>query len=276
MRQRVGEILALQRLGEITVHPRPQAPLPVSLHRVRRQGDDRYVTARPPFAFADRGHGLEPVHLGHLHVHQDEVERPGLPGGHRLTSVADDGRRVPQGFQHAHRYFLVDGVVIGQKDAQAPRGPALALPDRDAGEGGPTPRRAGHRRRVQDPHQGVEQLGLPDGFDQRSGNSQVPRSIRFARGPPGGQHHQDEVSQLRLAPDPPGQGEPVHPGHHAVEQRHGEGRAACRRLAESRQRRRAAVDRRRSRPPVRQDFLQDAAVGLIVVHDQHGESRDPS
>ena len=54
--------------------PGGEAALAIAGHRVRRQRDDRHVAAGAPLARADRRGGLEPAHVGHLQVHQDDVE----------------------------------------------------------------------------------------------------------------------------------------------------------------------------------------------------------
>ena len=73
-------------------------------------------------ALADRGGGLEAVHLGHLHVHEHQVERsPGPRPRTRLAAVGStDVRRCdPCVSSMRTASLLVDRVVLGEQDAQA-------------------------------------------------------------------------------------------------------------------------------------------------------------
>ena len=71
--------------------PGRQAALAVALHGVGRQGDDRDVPAGRRSRRADGGGRLEAVHLGHLHVHQDQVER--LAASRAVERLAGRRRR---------------------------------------------------------------------------------------------------------------------------------------------------------------------------------------
>jgi hypothetical protein len=44
------------------------------VHGVGRHGDDRHVAAGRALVPADRGGRGEPVQLGHLHIHQHDIE----------------------------------------------------------------------------------------------------------------------------------------------------------------------------------------------------------
>ncbi len=111
----------LDRLGDIAVHARLQAALPIALDGVGSHRDDRDVPACPPLSLADAGRRLEAIHLGHLHVHQDQVEGLLLPGGEGLLAIAGDVHRVPALLQEDGRQRLVDEVVLHQQDSEAPR-----------------------------------------------------------------------------------------------------------------------------------------------------------
>jgi len=76
----------------------------------------------PGFDFADGGGGGEPVHLRHLHVHEDDVEAPGLRPRQRLPAVVRQHHGVPLLLEDGARQPLVDGVVLGEEDPQPPRG----------------------------------------------------------------------------------------------------------------------------------------------------------
>jgi hypothetical protein len=112
-RQGAGECLGRDGLREIAVHAGGETALFVALHRVSGQGDDGDAAAcaggvgvgaargrglGPPADRAlprpDRARGLEAIHLGHLHVHQHDVERAGVERGQRGPAVAHDARIV--------------------------------------------------------------------------------------------------------------------------------------------------------------------------------------
>jgi hypothetical protein len=69
-----AQLARLERLRQVVVHPRGQAPLGVALQGVRGHREDRDVAPRRPLPRADGGGRLEAVQLRHLHVHQDEIE----------------------------------------------------------------------------------------------------------------------------------------------------------------------------------------------------------
>ena len=106
------------------------------LHGVRGHGDDRHVPRpRVALARADRGGGLEAVHLGHLHVHQHDVERLALAAASSAARpFAATTTRVAGLLEHAHGELLIDHVVLGEQDAQRAR--------RDAGRGAAAARRS--------------------------------------------------------------------------------------------------------------------------------------
>src|SRR3954463_1628260 len=69
--ERSDEGFDTDRFGEVVVHPRGQAHLAVTLHRVGGHGDDARPFVRPHAD--DPAGGLQAVHLWHLHVHEDDV-----------------------------------------------------------------------------------------------------------------------------------------------------------------------------------------------------------
>ena len=76
--QDLDQSVARDRLRERIIAPGGDAQLAITVHRVRREGDDRPGVASLP---QQRG-GLVAVELGHLHVHQDELTH------HRLSEEA--------------------------------------------------------------------------------------------------------------------------------------------------------------------------------------------
>ena len=70
--------------------------------------------------------GLDPVHAGHLDVHEDQVET--LAGRRNaLNTVVGGGHPRAQGLQHAGSDQTIGGVVLDQQDAQAGEQGAVGL-----------------------------------------------------------------------------------------------------------------------------------------------------
>ena len=82
-------------------------------HRVRGQPEDgRASPARVGLLAPDQPRGARPVEIGHLHVHQDDVEISALPRIHRLQPVRHqhglDADLVQQRLEHQ----LVGRIVL--------------------------------------------------------------------------------------------------------------------------------------------------------------------
>jgi len=72
--------------------------------------------------------GLEPVHSGHVQIHQDEIESAFSAGGDRLGSVSRDLHRVSVRLQMRSLQFLIDRGVLHEKDPS--RGPMVRIDGR--------------------------------------------------------------------------------------------------------------------------------------------------
>ena len=68
-----------------------------------------------------------------------------------------------------------------------------------------------------------------------------------------------------------GQHPAVHLGHHGVQQDQGERGSALRGPRHGRQSLRATIRQGRHHAPLGQDFLENAPVGGVIVHDKHGQ-----
>ena len=84
-KQRLDERLGIDRLGDVVVHSRSQAHFPIARHRVRRHGNDPGPVVR--HGVDDAPARLQPVHLRHLYVHQDDVVDLAIDRLHRLEPV---------------------------------------------------------------------------------------------------------------------------------------------------------------------------------------------
>ena len=99
------------------VHPRLQAGAPVLAEHI---GGQRHNRLRLPAGqLADLPRGLHAVHDGHLHIHQDEIERLGLRHFQRFPTIRrrrDVQADRPEQFD---RHLPVDFIVLDQQDARA-------------------------------------------------------------------------------------------------------------------------------------------------------------
>ena len=119
--ERLPELADLERLADVTIHAGLEAALAVAAHRKGGHGDNWDVGFAAALARADRRGRLEAVELGHLDVHEDEIERVALERVEDLAAVPDDGDAVPLPFQQMGDEGLIDGVVLGEQNAEALR-----------------------------------------------------------------------------------------------------------------------------------------------------------
>ncbi len=61
--------------------------------------------------------GLEAVHLGHLNIHQNQVECVLFKGGKSFFAVDGDQDLMSSFFKQAGDYLAVDRIVLCQQDA---------------------------------------------------------------------------------------------------------------------------------------------------------------
>ena len=71
---RSAQHTCVERLAQITIHAGLKAPVAIPGHCVRCHGNNPQMATGGLFTRANLHGGLEPVHLRHLHVHQDEVK----------------------------------------------------------------------------------------------------------------------------------------------------------------------------------------------------------
>ncbi len=125
-----GEVFDADRLGDVRIHAGGQAGFAVAAHGIGGHGDD----AGPgPFGvvlleFPDGPGGGESVHLGHLAVHQDDVELGAGGDFEGFAAVGDEAGAVAQLFEHEQRQSLVDGMILGHENAEWRDGGGLGGP----------------------------------------------------------------------------------------------------------------------------------------------------
>jgi len=106
----------LDRLGHIIIHSGQEASFAVALHCVSRHCNDRNASAAAGFAGADGAGGFIAVHLGHLHVHQHQVELLPIEQLNSAIAVRNGDHAVPSLFQKTECELLVDRIIFRQED----------------------------------------------------------------------------------------------------------------------------------------------------------------
>ena len=139
------QLMRLEGLRQIVVHAGREATVFLDAGSMGREGDDSLL--RPAGRGANHFGGGEPVHFGHLDIHQDDVERLARNGRNRLSAVADDLDDVPALLEHHAGDFLVYRIVLRNQDAELAMrffyriarddGPCLSRlsPEHDGGHG---------------------------------------------------------------------------------------------------------------------------------------------
>jgi len=92
--QHRGKLGIGEGLAEKVVHSCRGTSIAVFRHDTRRERDDRHAQALVPLALAYPARCGEAIHTGHVHVHQDEVERLALEQGERISAIFGDGGRT--------------------------------------------------------------------------------------------------------------------------------------------------------------------------------------
>ena len=72
------------------------------------------------FLFTNGSGGFESVHVGHLHVHQDEIERLFSPGSKRFLPGLGQNHSMTFFLQESHGYSLIHQIVFCNEDLEAP------------------------------------------------------------------------------------------------------------------------------------------------------------
>ena len=219
----------------------------------------------PGLAFpgADPPGRFQPIHIGHLHIHQHQVEDAVGEFVQGLGSISGDRRAVSALFQQAHREFLVVEAVFGQQHAQSSQFERFGTDRRRLRQPG-----VRQGRELQQAGDGVEQVGGRDRLGE-AGVGPRPVAARGVGGTITRVNEQQRVTNLRG----------VRPANVIHE-------------FETRPFRQAGVDNREQKvrlgsaeeqggglrggralgdlhPPARQDIRQDLADTRVVVDHQH-------
>ena len=110
------------------------ASIPTAMQRCRSSAAECAVSARMgvrepvlPFHFADGSGGFEPVHLGHLDIHHNQIELLGGKCGHGFLAAPRSRYRESPLPQQVACQQLIRRVVLDQKDVMPMRGHRLDL-----------------------------------------------------------------------------------------------------------------------------------------------------
>jgi hypothetical protein len=255
------ELVAGEGLAQVVVHAHLEARLPVALHGVGGERDDRRAAGRRigGLAGADLPRGAEAVHHRHLAVHEDQVEALLRERAHPLGAVRDGAHLAAQRLEQHHGHAAVDLVVLAQQHA------ARHVARRCG-------RRGGRRRRDRlAPQHGVErraQVRAARGLVEAHRDRAVALLLGGERRAGGGEQDQPGLGQRGVAPDGAGHVHPGHARHHHVQHHQPVGRAGSVGAAQLVQRGGAVLALRRDAAPGCEVVEQDAPVGGVVVHHQ--------
>ena len=158
---------------------------------------------------ADLGGGFQAVHLGHLDIHEDEIEAAGQGGGDGGAAVVDHGDGVSAAFEQPPGHQLVDFVILRQEDAPGGR-------RRGGGLAG-----LGWAGGIQDGRQGRQHQGLLHGLHE-DGVGRRAFGRASAAGERRGQGHDAGGLKKRVLADEPGDFEATRHGGVQIEYGHGE------------------------------------------------------
>ena len=89
----------------------------IFLEHVRRHGNDRNGRRLRKVQRPDYSRGLQPVHVRHLHVHEDQVIAAGTCGKglNRLSAVPDRVYCQMCRLKQGHGYFQIDVNIVGKQ-----------------------------------------------------------------------------------------------------------------------------------------------------------------
>lgn len=113
----------IDRLGDHRIHSRFDTLIVLRLGRVSGEGNDGYAWAAADhgsakFRLADDTGGFEPVHFGHLNIHQDEVKLAVNKLSDCFVPVYRQRDAPPLTPQDAAGHFLIDDVILSHHNIQ--------------------------------------------------------------------------------------------------------------------------------------------------------------
>ena len=232
---------------------------------MRGHRNDRDVRAARPFALPDRDRGGEAVDVGHLDVHQHQVERLARRGQHvqRDAAVRRGLDAVAALLQRADGERLIHRVVFGDEDAQRAPGGLLCRHSR-------VPARAGDPF-AQDRDDRIEEIRLFDGFRDVQRHTEAAAAGDVVGTRRRGQHDDGQRLKAAVGLDAFDEHEAVDAGHLTVDNRERERPVLPMRGLERDEGVVRVRDDRRLHPPVLQRVFEDPPIRRVVVDGEHGK-----
>src|SRR5437899_1169526 len=252
----------LDRLDQIAVHPRLQAAFAITHHRMRGQRDDGNISPRSLFPVSNCRGGFDPVHSGHLHVHEDEIEALTFERLQRGGPVVHGGDCVTLFLEHVLGESAVYRIVLDQQDMQrrldslrAPR--RLRCPPSSAAS-----RYAGHGA------DGIQKFRLLDRLGEAGQHLAVEAVSFFLASQRRTEHDHTLDPEARVLPYLRGEFIAVHVRQSVIQKHDSERRLCPLRLCQDFRHRFAALGFVRLDVPSFQRVHEDAAADRMVFHHQ--------
>jgi len=114
----IVQYLRADRFAEVAIHARGKAAVLIAFHGVGGEGKDNLMIVTTALLFTEEIRCGEPLHFGHLHIHQDEVVAPPREGLERFLAVCGDGDAMASLFQQVQHQALVYQIIFGDQDAE--------------------------------------------------------------------------------------------------------------------------------------------------------------
>src|SRR5947209_4753548 len=252
----------LDRLDQIAVHPRLQAAFAITHHRMRGQRDDGNISPRSLFPVSNCRGGFDPVHSGHLHVHEDKIEALTFERLQRGGPVVHGGDCVTLFLEHVLGESAVYRIVLDQQDVQrrldslrAPRRlrcPPSSAASRYAGRGA----------------DGIQKFRLLDRLGEAGQHLAVEAVSFFLASQRRTEHDHRLDPEARVLPYLRGEFIAVHVRQSVIQKHDSERRLCPLRLCQDFRHRFAALGFVRLDVPSFQRVHEDAAADRVVFHHQ--------
>src|SRR2546428_7745652 len=110
------EFLRTDRLTDIGIHAAIETPLAIPLHCIAGHCNDRNMITGGLFLLSDGSRRLEAVHLGHLNIHEDNIEPVSRKCLQYLFPIICNSNLMPPHLQKFNGHLLIDLVIFGEKN----------------------------------------------------------------------------------------------------------------------------------------------------------------
>ena len=151
----------------------------------------------------ERMGSFEAIHLGHLNVHQNQVDGVLFEHGERLPAVGGGNHGVAAFLEQFGGESEINGIVLGQKNGSG----ILGFAEGVAGDKRDGPLDSSVLENLTD---GVEEFTSPNGFDEISGNGEFSATRTFVELAGGSEHDQGGLSEGGILANVGGKGKAIH------------------------------------------------------------------